>query len=263
MQSTTDRPEAGSPAGAAERWRIEDLATRVELSVDTIRFYQTGGLLPLPARAGRKAVYDESHLERLRLIRSMAAKGLSLKAIRLLLERDRGDDGNTDTALMLAMVHVLASENLHDRAFIERYCDGWAMFEAYMTGRADGVPKTPEWAAPICGLPAAQIAGLAVPAVGPGQRELGRNAGVGARPAPGQVEAALGRAALGRHAFAPFAKCVGLRDRNRPLPRVTMSLPPSNATPRSSRPSSGRRDRRWWCRSASGRSCRSPRKAIV
>ena len=34
MQSTTDRPEAGSPAGAAERWRIEDLATRVDLSVE-------------------------------------------------------------------------------------------------------------------------------------------------------------------------------------------------------------------------------------
>ncbi len=72
----------------------------------------------------------------------------------------------TDTALMLAMVHVLVSENLHDRAFIERYCAGWATFEDYLLGRADGTPKTPDWAAPICGLPAAQIAGLARSLVG-------------------------------------------------------------------------------------------------
>lgn len=67
----------------------------------------------------------------------------------------------TDTALMLALVHVLVSENLHDRAFIERYCEGWAQFDDYLSGRSDGVPKTPDWAAPICGLPAAQIAALA------------------------------------------------------------------------------------------------------
>ena len=84
-------------------YEVADLAQAAGVSVDTIRFYQTGGLLPLPARAGRKAVYDESHLERLRLIRSMAAKGLSLKAIRLLLERDRGDEGNSDTALIAAL----------------------------------------------------------------------------------------------------------------------------------------------------------------
>lgn len=72
----------------------------------------------------------------------------------------------TDTALMLAMVHVLVSENLHDRAFIERYCDGWATFEDYLLGGSDGMPKTPDWAAPICGLPAAQIAGLARSLVG-------------------------------------------------------------------------------------------------
>jgi len=67
----------------------------------------------------------------------------------------------TDTAMMLAMVHVLVSENLHDRGFIERHCEGWAPFEAYLLGRTDGVPKTPDWAAPLCGLPAAQIAALA------------------------------------------------------------------------------------------------------
>ena len=89
-------------------FEVADLATAAAVSVDTIRFYQTGGLLPLPGRSGRKAVYTEEHLGRLRLIRSMAAKGLSLKAIRLLLERNPGHsedvaDPSGDSALLAAL----------------------------------------------------------------------------------------------------------------------------------------------------------------
>lgn len=67
----------------------------------------------------------------------------------------------TDTAMMLAMVHTLVTEGLHDRAFIDRYCDGWQTFEDYLLGRADGIPKSAAWAAPICGIAAAEIAALA------------------------------------------------------------------------------------------------------
>jgi len=89
-------------------YEVADLAAAAGVSVDTIRFYQTGGLLPLPGRSGRKAVYTEEHLGRLRLIRSMASKGLSLKAIRLLLERNPGQHDNAadphgDTALLAAL----------------------------------------------------------------------------------------------------------------------------------------------------------------
>jgi DNA-binding transcriptional MerR regulator len=81
---------------------VSDLAAAAGLSVDTVRFYQTGGLLAAPAKSGRKAVYTDEHLGRLRLIRSMAAKGLSLKAIRLLLQRDAGPSAS-DTALLAAL----------------------------------------------------------------------------------------------------------------------------------------------------------------
>lgn len=67
----------------------------------------------------------------------------------------------TDTALMLALTQVLVSEGLHDRAFLARYCDGWSVFEDYLLGRADGRPKTPEWAAPICGIGAEALRALA------------------------------------------------------------------------------------------------------
>jgi biotin/methionine sulfoxide reductase len=67
----------------------------------------------------------------------------------------------SDTALMLALSHVLVTNGLHDRAFIDTHCDGWQVFEDYLLGRTDGMPKTPAWAAPLCGIPAAQLEALA------------------------------------------------------------------------------------------------------
>ena len=37
----------------------------------------------------------------------------------------------TDTALMLALVHTLVTEGLHDRPFLDRYTEGWPVFERY------------------------------------------------------------------------------------------------------------------------------------
>src|SRR6266567_3672834 len=67
----------------------------------------------------------------------------------------------TDVALMLGLAHTLVSEGLHDRVFLDRYCVGFDVFEAYLLGRNDGRPKDADWAAAICGLPADEIAGLA------------------------------------------------------------------------------------------------------
>ncbi|ANN77902.1 molybdopterin guanine dinucleotide-containing S/N-oxide reductase [Bordetella flabilis] len=67
----------------------------------------------------------------------------------------------TDTALMLGLAYELVTKGLHDRAFLATYCDGWESFEAYLLGRADGVPKTPAWAAALCGLSATAIQDLA------------------------------------------------------------------------------------------------------
>ncbi len=67
----------------------------------------------------------------------------------------------TDAALMLALIHTLATEGLHDRAFLDRYTVGWARFEQYLLGRTDGQPKNADWAAPITGVSADVIRGLA------------------------------------------------------------------------------------------------------
>src|SRR5580693_2260731 len=67
----------------------------------------------------------------------------------------------SEAALMLALCHVLDSEGLADRRFLDRYTVGYPQFAGYVRGHADGVPKTPEWAAALTGIPADQIRSLA------------------------------------------------------------------------------------------------------
>ncbi|MFI5716946.1 molybdopterin-dependent oxidoreductase [Nocardia sp. NPDC051750] len=68
---------------------------------------------------------------------------------------------HSDVPIMLAMLHTLVTEGLHDRAFLDRYCTGFDQLAEYVTGRGDGVPKTPEWAAGLSEVPATEIRDLA------------------------------------------------------------------------------------------------------
>lgn len=83
------------------KYRVDELAARCGMSVDTIRFYQSGGLLPPPQREGRIAWYTQEHLERLRRIRELKGKGFTLASIRRLLD---GDLDRADEALVEALV---------------------------------------------------------------------------------------------------------------------------------------------------------------
>ncbi|MFM1725657.1 molybdopterin guanine dinucleotide-containing S/N-oxide reductase [Rhodococcus sp. PAM 2766] len=67
----------------------------------------------------------------------------------------------SDVAIMLGLAHVLASEGLHDKDFLDRYCVGYERFESYLLGIDDGVAKTPEWASALSGMPSEQIVALA------------------------------------------------------------------------------------------------------
>lgn len=69
--------------------RIDELARRAGLTVDTIRFYQREGIIPPAQRVGRSKVYGQDHLARLAQIRDLQARRFSLAAIRSLLESDR------------------------------------------------------------------------------------------------------------------------------------------------------------------------------
>lgn len=81
-------------------YRVEELAARCGVSVDTVRFYQARGLLDPPQRQGRVARYSEAHADRLRRIRELKDRGLTLATIRRVLE---GDLSHADEALVAAV----------------------------------------------------------------------------------------------------------------------------------------------------------------
>ena len=66
----------------------------------------------------------------------------------------------TDLAMMLAIAQVLYEEDLIDHEFVDEWVDkaGFEEWRAYVMGEGeDGIKKTPEWAAPICAVPAETI----------------------------------------------------------------------------------------------------------
>ncbi|WP_168582595.1 DMSO/selenate family reductase complex A subunit [Gephyromycinifex aptenodytis] len=80
----------------------------------------------------------------------------------------------TDAALIAGFAHVMITEKLHDKAFLDRYCSGFdeahlpagapagSSYESYILGKGpDKTAKTPEWAARITGVPAPTIQRLA------------------------------------------------------------------------------------------------------
>ena len=66
-----------------------------------------------------------------------------------------------DTALMLALAHVIVAEGRHDRDFLATYCVGFETLRDYLMGKQDGQPKSPAWAETLTDIPAARIAELA------------------------------------------------------------------------------------------------------
>jgi len=67
----------------------------------------------------------------------------------------------TDTAVMLAMIHELVTNGLHDEEVLRRCTVGWERIADDVTGGRDGVVKDAEWAAGISGLDAGAIRDLA------------------------------------------------------------------------------------------------------
>jgi DNA-binding transcriptional MerR regulator len=89
------------------RYRVDELAAREGVSVDTVRFYQGRGLLPAPHREGRIAWYSDDHLQRLRRILDLKDKGFSLASIKRLL---CGELDATDGALVAALAEPPPAE---------------------------------------------------------------------------------------------------------------------------------------------------------
>jgi molybdopterin guanine dinucleotide-containing S/N-oxide reductase-like protein len=68
---------------------------------------------------------------------------------------------NTDAALQLAIIYTWIKEGTYNKEYIAAHTVGFDRVEEYVTGKEDGVPKTPEWASPKCGVPVWTIKALA------------------------------------------------------------------------------------------------------
>jgi DNA-binding transcriptional MerR regulator len=110
-------------------YRVEALAAAAGVSVDTVRFYQGRGLLDLPRRVGRVALYDDGHLECLRRVKALQQRGFSLVVIGRIL---RGELDEADEAL----VEAVATGSEEARGEHEEF---WTLAEL---GRRAGVPET-------------------------------------------------------------------------------------------------------------------------
>jgi DNA-binding transcriptional MerR regulator len=95
--------------------RVEQLSVESGVPVDTIRYYQSKGLLDPPRREGRVAWYQDDHLHRLARIRSLQQRGFTLAAIVRLVN---GDLDAADEALVgeLSGAGRLPREEREERA---------------------------------------------------------------------------------------------------------------------------------------------------
>jgi MerR family mercuric resistance operon transcriptional regulator len=85
---------------------IAKLARAANVGVETVRYYQRRGLMPVPRASGKSGyrLYDLTHLQRLLFVRKAQAAGFTLEEIKELLVLDRARDR--------ARVRVLAGRRL-------------------------------------------------------------------------------------------------------------------------------------------------------
>lgn len=78
---------------------VDELSGRVGMTVRTLRFYASRGLMPPPVRRGRVGYYGAEHISRLELVRELQAHGFTLSAIEGYLERLPAEATPADIAL--------------------------------------------------------------------------------------------------------------------------------------------------------------------
>jgi len=63
-------------------YKLDELSEKTGIPPRTIRLYISRGLLMAPLRSGRDAAYGREHIERLRAIRDLQRRGLTLEEIK-------------------------------------------------------------------------------------------------------------------------------------------------------------------------------------
>lgn len=91
----------------APRFPIGVVSSRTGCNIETIRYYEKAGLLPLPARSeGRHRLYGLGHLKRLSFVRRARELGFTLDEVRALLRLADERDRPCDEARGIAAKHL-------------------------------------------------------------------------------------------------------------------------------------------------------------
>ena len=85
---------------------IGQLSQRTGANIETIRYYERIGLLPVPLRQGRYRSYDRTDVARLGFVRRSRELGFSIKEVRALLDLAAGGHDSCTEARDLAAVHL-------------------------------------------------------------------------------------------------------------------------------------------------------------
>ncbi|MFE6712118.1 MerR family transcriptional regulator [Streptomyces sp. NPDC057695] len=104
--------DVGSDAEGGASYTVDELAARAGVTVRTVRFYGTRGLLPPPVIGARRVGhYGQGHLSRLALIEELQRQGMTLAAIERYLEQLPADLSAQDLAIHRALVASWAPES--------------------------------------------------------------------------------------------------------------------------------------------------------
>ena len=87
--------------------KIGELARLAGTNVETIRYYERDGLLPIPARSdGNYRIYGEAHVQRLSFIRRCRGLDMTLDEIRVLLHFKESPQENCADVNSLLERHI-------------------------------------------------------------------------------------------------------------------------------------------------------------
>jgi DNA-binding transcriptional MerR regulator len=107
---TVRAPHAEAAAESGE-YRIDDLARLAGTTTRNVRVYRDRGLLHPPLRVGRIALYNDTHLTRLRLITSMLDRGYNISHVHEMLSAwEQGKDLSAVLGLESAIIGTWAAE---------------------------------------------------------------------------------------------------------------------------------------------------------
>lgn len=118
-------PAAAEGAEPRATYRIDDLARVSGVTVRNIRAYQERGLVPPPQRVGRTAVFDDTHVSRLKIITSMLERGYTAGNIREMLHAwENGHDLGQLLGLESALVPAVDEPQVVTAAEARRLAGG-------------------------------------------------------------------------------------------------------------------------------------------